>query len=33
MLEKCDDGNEIPYDGCYKCEFSCHPDCTYCFDG
>ncbi|CAD8200478.1 unnamed protein product [Paramecium octaurelia] len=22
-LEECDDGNAIPYDGCYQCKFSC----------
>ncbi|CAD8190851.1 unnamed protein product [Paramecium octaurelia] len=28
--EQCDDGNDIPYDGCYKCEFQCEQLCTIC---
>ncbi|CAD8198825.1 unnamed protein product [Paramecium pentaurelia] len=30
VLEQCDDGNDIPYDGCYKCEFQCSFGCIKC---
>ncbi|CAD8179422.1 unnamed protein product [Paramecium octaurelia] len=33
LNEQCDDGNEIPYDGCHKCEFSCPLYCFYCEKG
>ncbi|CAD8149950.1 unnamed protein product [Paramecium pentaurelia] len=29
-LEECDDGNEIPFDGCYQCQFQCEIGCTIC---
>ncbi|CAD8097619.1 unnamed protein product [Paramecium sonneborni] len=29
-LEECDDGNMIPYDGCYRCKFSCQKFCGIC---
>ncbi|CAK62586.1 unnamed protein product (macronuclear) [Paramecium tetraurelia] len=29
-LEECDDGNMIPYDGCYQCKFSCSKFCGNC---
>ncbi|CAD8085139.1 unnamed protein product [Paramecium primaurelia] len=28
--EQCDDGNDIPYDGCYECQFQCQVECTDC---
>ncbi|CAK78946.1 unnamed protein product (macronuclear) [Paramecium tetraurelia] len=28
--EECDDGNQIPYDGCNNCKFSCPLDCDIC---
>ncbi|CAD8151592.1 unnamed protein product [Paramecium pentaurelia] len=28
--EQCDDGNDIPYDGCYQCEFQCSEGCIEC---
>ncbi|CAD8108861.1 unnamed protein product [Paramecium primaurelia] len=28
--EECDDGNEIEFDGCYNCQFSCSLDCQEC---
>ncbi|CAD8130566.1 unnamed protein product [Paramecium sonneborni] len=31
--EQCDDGNEIPYDGCHKCYFSCPLQCRNCLFG
>ncbi|CAD8049420.1 unnamed protein product [Paramecium sonneborni] len=31
--EYCDDGNDIEYDGCYKCEYSCDIYCLNCFQG
>ncbi|CAD8156097.1 unnamed protein product [Paramecium octaurelia] len=31
--EQCDDANEIPYDGCYQCQYSCSLDCLNCMDG
>ncbi|CAD8087586.1 unnamed protein product [Paramecium primaurelia] len=31
--EQCDDGNDIPYDGCYQCEFQCEQLCTLCQQG
>ena len=31
--EKCDDGNLIPYDGCFGCQFTCEPTCTDCLNG
>ncbi|CAD8109131.1 unnamed protein product [Paramecium sonneborni] len=31
--EECDDGNLIPYDGCYECKFSCEEQCTLCENG
>ncbi|CAD8104762.1 unnamed protein product [Paramecium sonneborni] len=31
--EECDDGNMIPYDGCYECKFSCEEQCTLCENG
>ncbi|CAD8127283.1 unnamed protein product [Paramecium sonneborni] len=31
--EQCDDGNDIPYDGCHKCYFSCPLQCINCLFG
>ncbi|CAD8120180.1 unnamed protein product [Paramecium sonneborni] len=31
--EYCDDGNEIPYDGCYQCKYSCDFNCIDCQSG
>ncbi|CAD8125726.1 unnamed protein product [Paramecium sonneborni] len=31
--EQCDDANNIPYDGCYLCEFSCNYYCQTCHLG
>ncbi|CAD8201482.1 unnamed protein product [Paramecium pentaurelia] len=31
--EQCDDANEIPFDGCYQCQFSCSQQCLNCIDG
>ncbi|CAD8212380.1 unnamed protein product [Paramecium pentaurelia] len=28
--ELCDDGNDIPYDGCHECQFSCPKNCKNC---
>ncbi|CAD8097695.1 unnamed protein product [Paramecium sonneborni] len=28
--EDCDDGNDIPYDGCYNCQFQCQQVCYLC---
>ncbi|CAD8134052.1 unnamed protein product [Paramecium pentaurelia] len=28
--ELCDDGNILPYDGCYKCKFQCQYGCNSC---
>ncbi|CAD8192930.1 unnamed protein product [Paramecium pentaurelia] len=30
IFEECDDGNEIPYDGCYECQFQCSLGCIQC---
>ncbi|CAD8051891.1 unnamed protein product [Paramecium primaurelia] len=27
LNEECDDGNDIEYDGCHKCYYSCQPGC------
>ncbi|CAD8119899.1 unnamed protein product [Paramecium sonneborni] len=29
-LEICDDGNFVPYDGCYKCQIQCSLGCLEC---
>ncbi|CAD8079960.1 unnamed protein product [Paramecium primaurelia] len=31
--EQCDDANEIQFDGCYQCEFSCPLNCFDCYNG
>ncbi|CAD8070395.1 unnamed protein product [Paramecium primaurelia] len=31
--EECDDGNIIPYDGCFECKFQCQIECTDCRSG
>ncbi|CAK76180.1 unnamed protein product (macronuclear) [Paramecium tetraurelia] len=31
--EQCDDANEIPFDGCYQCKYSCSFNCLDCMDG
>ncbi|CAK72888.1 unnamed protein product, partial (macronuclear) [Paramecium tetraurelia] len=31
--EFCDDGNQIEFDGCYQCSYSCHQKCLNCFQG
>ncbi|CAD8214880.1 unnamed protein product [Paramecium octaurelia] len=28
--EQCDDGNYLPYDGCYKCQVQCPQGCNIC---
>ncbi|CAD8206369.1 unnamed protein product [Paramecium octaurelia] len=28
--KQCDDGNMIPFDGCYKCQNSCQLECLIC---
>ncbi|CAD8103712.1 unnamed protein product [Paramecium sonneborni] len=28
--EQCDDGNYLPYDGCYKCQIQCPQGCNIC---
>ncbi|CAD8109512.1 unnamed protein product [Paramecium sonneborni] len=28
--EQCDDGNYLPYDGCYKCQIQCPLGCIVC---
>ncbi|CAD8060723.1 unnamed protein product [Paramecium primaurelia] len=30
LNEACDDGNQIPYDGCHLCQFSCPLNCILC---
>ncbi|CAD8074332.1 unnamed protein product [Paramecium sonneborni] len=32
-LEQCDDGNEIPNDGCFQCQFQCDIHCAICYFG
>ncbi|CAD8156620.1 unnamed protein product [Paramecium pentaurelia] len=32
-IEECDDGNDVPYDGCYQCKTQCEEACTICSDG
>ncbi|CAD8130275.1 unnamed protein product [Paramecium sonneborni] len=32
-LEECEDGNNIPYDGCFECQFNCQAECTDCQQG
>ncbi|CAD8071487.1 unnamed protein product [Paramecium sonneborni] len=32
-IEECDDGNDIPYDGCFQCKTQCEEACTVCLDG
>ncbi|CAK87306.1 unnamed protein product, partial (macronuclear) [Paramecium tetraurelia] len=29
-LEICDDGNDIKYDGCHNCQYSCKENCQIC---
>ncbi|CAK59954.1 unnamed protein product (macronuclear) [Paramecium tetraurelia] len=31
--EQCDDGNDIQFDGCFKCQYSCSRYCENCFEG
>ncbi|CAD8072797.1 unnamed protein product [Paramecium sonneborni] len=31
--EQCDDGNQLPYDGCYECQFQCSYGCLECDEG
>ncbi|CAD8162332.1 unnamed protein product [Paramecium pentaurelia] len=31
--EQCDDANNIPYDGCYLCQFQCDYYCRICENG
>lgn len=26
-FEQCDDGNDIPFDGCHECQYSCSYGC------
>ncbi|CAD8108627.1 unnamed protein product [Paramecium sonneborni] len=30
QFEECDDGNNIPYDGCHLCKYSCPLNCEIC---
>ncbi|CAD8104182.1 unnamed protein product [Paramecium sonneborni] len=30
QFEQCDDGNEIPFDGCHECQYSCSYGCILC---
>ncbi|CAK68064.1 unnamed protein product (macronuclear) [Paramecium tetraurelia] len=32
-LEECEDGNDIPYDGCFNCLFQCEKACQICRQG
>ncbi|CAD8213674.1 unnamed protein product [Paramecium octaurelia] len=32
-FEDCDDGNLIPFDGCFECKFQCQESCIICIDG
>ncbi|CAD8130817.1 unnamed protein product [Paramecium sonneborni] len=32
-LEECDDNNQIPFDGCYQCNFQCDEKCGKCNQG
>ncbi|CAD8214325.1 unnamed protein product [Paramecium pentaurelia] len=32
-FEQCDDGNTIPYDGCFECQYQCQENCIDCLDG
>ncbi|CAK86549.1 unnamed protein product (macronuclear) [Paramecium tetraurelia] len=32
-LEECEDGNDIPYDGCFNCMFQCEKLCQKCRQG
>ncbi|CAD8188506.1 unnamed protein product [Paramecium octaurelia] len=29
-FEQCDDGNDIPFDGCHQCQYSCSYGCQQC---
>ncbi|CAD8103015.1 unnamed protein product [Paramecium primaurelia] len=29
-FEQCDDGNDIPFDGCHECQYSCSYGCQEC---
>ncbi|CAD8169247.1 unnamed protein product [Paramecium pentaurelia] len=31
--EECDDGNDLPFDGCHQCQFSCPLNCQNCIFG
>ncbi|CAD8129010.1 unnamed protein product [Paramecium sonneborni] len=31
--EQCDDNNNIPYDGCFDCQYQCDKNCTNCQQG
>ncbi|CAK80828.1 unnamed protein product, partial (macronuclear) [Paramecium tetraurelia] len=31
--EKCDDGNNEPFDGCFQCQYSCSLYCQDCYEG
>ncbi|CAD8121073.1 unnamed protein product [Paramecium sonneborni] len=31
--EDCDDGNNIQFDGCFNCQFSCEENCLNCLKG
>ncbi|CAD8101523.1 unnamed protein product [Paramecium sonneborni] len=32
-FEDCDDGNDQPYDGCFKCQYQCQHGCKTCEKG
>ncbi|CAD8142703.1 unnamed protein product [Paramecium octaurelia] len=33
VVEECDDGNDIEFDGCFKCNYSCEQNCLDCQNG
>ncbi|CAK70439.1 unnamed protein product (macronuclear) [Paramecium tetraurelia] len=32
-FEDCDDGNLLPFDGCFECKFQCQASCIICQEG
>ncbi|CAD8205824.1 unnamed protein product [Paramecium pentaurelia] len=33
QFEDCDDGNQVPFDGCYECKYQCIEGCNICDQG
>ncbi|CAD8169663.1 unnamed protein product [Paramecium pentaurelia] len=33
LNEECDDGNNVEFDGCFCCRYSCPQDCSFCQNG